>query len=204
MDKRRHSNAAEILKYLTDIHTDDSDAGSTDIDTSDEEEYVETGRVDDCFDMVQYEESDNEQVDKEDDEVTDEDIDEDLIDCSAKDQTRWIIFEDGGEKRTRNRIKFNETSGPTRYVINKVLDESALSVFRLIIDNVMLDNIVIYTNENIAFLQPETNFKISRNDLLAFIAVQFSRGLYCSGVATRRLWSNFTGIPIIRELMSRN
>lgn len=91
MDKRRHSNAAEILKYLTDIHTVDSDAGSSDIDTSDEEEYVETGRVDDCFDMVQYEESDNEQVDKEDDEVTDEDIDEDLIDCSAKDQTRWIM-----------------------------------------------------------------------------------------------------------------
>ncbi len=63
---------------------------------------------------------------------------------------------------------------------------------------------VFCENKASAAGKPMMKFRIERLDLLAFIAVCFCRGIYCGGVAVERLWSNETGIPIIKELMSRN
>ena len=224
MERRR--TAAEILSYLTDINTDDSDGGdsdggNSDNDNSDDEENVvgveenqeheEDRYLADNYDL--YTPSDDEPVMSEDDESEADDeieadenegIDETLLDRSAKDDYVWKIMKEGEEKRTRNRVKFNGKGGPSLHAIGKVEDESALSVYRLLMEDLMLDNIVLHTNENCAAKRPEIKFRIVRNDLLAFIAVQYCRGLYCGGVAVDRLWSKDTGIPIIKELMSRN
>lgn len=41
-------------------------------------------------------------------------------------------------------------------------------------------------------------------DILAFIAVQFCRGVYCCGVPIRSMWSEKYNIAIVSSLMSRN
>lgn len=72
----------------------------------------------------------------------------------------------------------------------------------------MIDNIVIYTNEEILHhnnsQQNKVLFRVEQMDIYAFIAVCFCRGIYCAGVSVSRLWNKETSIPIIKELMSRN
>ena len=47
-------------------------------------------------------------------------------------------------------------------------------------------------------------FRVTQLDILAFIGVQFVRGIYLRGVAVRDLWSEKFCVSIIKKIMSRN
>ena len=127
MSRRKSRTAAEILNFLTDINTDDSD-GETDESVeenfADEElNYNNYGGHDEVdsrletignFDSSEDESSasDKEQTEEEDDNEN-AGIDEALLDRTSKDSYVWKIMKEGEEKRTRNRVKFTGKDGPT-------------------------------------------------------------------------------------------
>jgi len=117
MSRRKSRTAAEILNFLTDINTDDSDGEndeSVEENFADEElNYNNSGGHDEVdsrletignFDSSEDESSasDKEQTEEEDDNEN-AGIDEALLDRTSKDSYVWKIMKEREEKRTRNR-----------------------------------------------------------------------------------------------------
>lgn len=126
----------------------------------------------------------------------------DRLDITAKDDTIWERLEIGEKTRIRPRVpKFTQRTGPTLFALSRI-DHTALSSFRLLISDQMLNHISECSNEQIVNWENMceaaaassgkpfrcTRFRVTRLDLLAFIAVTLCRGLYCGGVAFERLW----------------
>lgn len=84
------------------------------------------------------------------------------------------------------------------------IEDSALPAFLKIIDNSILKHVVDCTNAEAKRQDPEKPFVITKEDLLAFIGVQFCGGIYCIGVPIRYLWSERYGVGIVKKLMSKN
>ena len=45
---------------------------------------------------------------------------------------------------------------------------------------------------------------VNLSDILAYIGVQFARGVFQKGVAVKQLWCQNYGMPVFHKLMSRN
>ena len=126
------------------------------------------------------------------------------IDVSSKDGIVWHIVQASSLTSVRKNISFNERSGITPYAINRI-DGSALSAFLLIINNTIIKRIVDSTNaEAVVNQRPDPTFSCEKNDLLAFIAIQLCRGVFCKVQSIKELFSMKYGLPIIRSLMSRD
>jgi hypothetical protein len=96
-----------------------------------------------------------------------------------------------------------ETPGPTPYAKRNV-GNNVSSAWRLFIDESMLRHIKKCTEAE-AVLNNEENWKISLEELDAFIAIIYARGAYgCNDMDYDFLWNNTWGPPIFRETMSRN
>jgi hypothetical protein len=100
----------------------------------------------------------------------------------------------------RNRIRFETRSGVTISALNKI-DSTAISAFSCLIDSSMCEEIITCTNQYSDFLNK--SYKLNRRDLINFIGVLYSRGLYAGGIPVKNLWSREHGHPSIKSLMSK-
>ena len=123
------------------------------------------------------------------------------IDVTSKSETVWYELKNGEESSHRSKIKFEVEPGATRYALNKI-DDSALSSFLLIICNSIISSIVECTNAEC--IRNDSVFRVNKSDILAFIAVQFCRGVFCRGQSIEMLWNSKYGLPIVASLMSRD
>lgn len=205
-------NAKEVKKKLADVDTDDSDAGSEyedehisddesfEFDDDDDVELVDSDEVDMEADARKIDEAIEMAIQRA---IGDQSVREFPVtaDKSSKAGVVWTKINLDQTKRVVNQVKFSGKPGPTAYAARRV-DSSALSAFQLIIDKSITDTIVNSTNR-----EAENNndsFRISYESFYLFIAVLLCRGVFCSGVAVRDLWSRLYGIPIISELMSKS
>ena len=101
----------------------------------------------------------------------------------------------------RNRIRFETRSGVTISALNKI-DSTAISAFSCLIDSSMCEEIITCTNQYSDFLKK--SYKLNRRDLINFIGVLYSRGLYAGGIHVKNLWSREHGHPSIKSLMSKH
>lgn len=60
----------------------------------------------------------------------------------------------------------------------------------------------MYTNEEATRLGD--TFQVTNEDILAFIAVLYCRGVFCLKISVLQLWSKRYGLPIISDLLSRD
>lgn len=121
------------------------------------------------------------------------------IDKTSKNKIEWQHLKEGNE--TGYRIRFRENARVTSYA-NSRINESAISAFRLLLNDSILTQIVESTNAEAILHQ--SLFRVTQLDILAFIGVQFVRGIYLRGVAVRDLWSEKFCVSIIKKIMSRN
>ena len=202
MNKERALIELEKLRVLNDC---DSRNGS---DDEDEDEAIE------MYENIQIEESGNEESDNESGD--DEELAENMIDsiessinqvledvnCTSKDGKKWQKLKTNEDTRIRNKIKFSEISGLTKFSFNQ-LDEHALSAFLVLIDKKML-NLIIQSTKAEAVLQKNAAFKFEFNDLLAFIEILYFKGLYYTKVPSSKMWNERHGSVFVKKLMSRN
>jgi hypothetical protein len=121
---------------------------------------------------------------------------------TAKDGTEWYKMQLGEKTRIRNVIKFSSVTGPSFYARQQI-GRSFLTAFELIIDEYIIESIAHFTNEFASeHLWIELN--LNRTELLAFIAILFARGVFCPNTPLNELWSKKYGIPVIKDLMSRD
>lgn len=199
------------LNELSQVDTDDSDAGS---------EYNDDEISDEDFepDDETFSESSDSDVETNDD-LVDEHIDEAIqttirsvigdqscrefdstVDKTSKAGVIWHPLSEGSSARVRNRTTFSEKVGPTTYACKKI-DSSALSAFSCIFDDSMVKKTVGCTNKE-AELQKD-NFRITESIFFRFLALLLCRGVFCKGVAVRDLWSKTYGLPVIGKLCSK-
>ena len=66
----------------------------------------------------------------------------------------------------------------------------------------MLKKIVDYTNREC--IRIGAGFRVEINDILAFIAISYYRGIFWKGQSVQMLWNGRYGLSILSSLMSRN
>ncbi len=201
MERRNRLSALKAMELLTQIEEansdadsdadpedwsdesfllDDSDSKSVDSDTGIDPECPETS-------------NDNNEIIHDDPAV--------VSGQSKASTVKWSKMNIGDHTKYLHGVDLHvQYAGPTRRARNLV-DDSFLSAFLAIIDKTTLDNIVLFTNEEVSRLKKNT---FSRNDILASIAVLFCRGLYCRGMPIKDLWSKQWGTAMIGWLCSRD
>ena len=123
------------------------------------------------------------------------------LDKTSKAGVHWTKLDDGDETCIRKRIVFNEKSGPTSFAASRI-DSTALSAFLVIFDLSMVKMVLDCTNAFAESVDPKLSFK--KEEILAFIGLLLSRGVFCPGIPIKEIWSSNYGIPIIKNFMSRN
>ena len=118
----------------------------------------------------------------------------------ATDGTLWYRLENGEKTTIRNKTNFHERSGVTSFAANRV-DGSPLSAFLGIICQSMLKKILYNTNREC--IRVGADFRVEINDISAFIAISYCRGIFCKGHRSL-CFNDLYGLPIISSLMSRN
>lgn len=93
-------------------------------------------------------------------------------------------------------------SGITNYAVHRI-DDSALSTFKLLIDDSLIFQIVDATNANEKMLKKGVDLPMP-NKILALIGVEFVRTVCCRNGSIEDMWSEDFGIPIVKKLMSKN
>ena len=63
---------------------------------------------------------------------------------------------------------------------------------------------LVVNSTNLEAERTGSDFRLEKKDILAFIAVQYCREVFCRGVAVRDLWSEMFGLGIIKRLLSKN
>lgn len=111
----------------------------------------------------------------------------------------WEKLEVGSKTKIRKRIDFSGTPGPTVFAKRRV--DSVLTAFSLVVCSSMIKTIMIYTNHEAA--RQGSDFRVTANDLWAFIGVLFCRGVFCQRSPAKEMWSKNYGLPIVSRLMSR-
>ena len=179
------------LQSIEEFHSDterekDDDFSDNEIDVqSDDEEIID-------------ESGDSESEEDNDDDNSENDDDLELI---SKNGTKWSKLNENDVTKIRHRIYFNEKVGPT-YYSERNIDSTAMSAFLIFFDSTISKIITTFTNKEASF-RGDT-FRISQLDLLCFVAVLYCRGTFCSKMSTKSLWSKNYGLPLIKDLCSRN
>lgn len=114
---------------------------------------------------------------------------------------KWFEMRQNQYTKIRNRISFNNKSGPTSYAIRRI-DSSVLSAFFVIFDQTIIKTIISHTNEEAE--RNKHSFRLTETELLLFIAVLFCRGVFCPKMSLKLMWSTKYSIPMVRSLCSRN
>ena len=117
----------------------------------------------------------------------------DEIKYKSKSGSVWSKINNNEYCKCRNRIVYTQMSGATNYA-KKEIDESALSAFTCIFDNKMIKDITVLTNKE-ADLKCD-DFKICDSDVLLFIGVLLSRGVFCQKMSIKCMWDSLYGITI--------
>jgi hypothetical protein len=193
--------AAQILEELRNIDEeisgdDDSDAGGDDLGISNEsdenlnlENHSSDSETDDHLELV-IDEVIN---------LVKNDADE--IKYQSKSGVVWSKLNKHDYCKCRNRVVYTQLSGVTNFA-KKNINHSALSAFNCIFDNKMIRDITIFTNEE-ADLKC-VDFKICHTDILLFIGILLSRGVFCQKMSIKSMWDSLYGINIVRFLMGRD
>ena len=113
----------------------------------------------------------------------------------------WSKINNNEYCKCRNRIVYTQIPGVTNYAKKKI-DESALSAFTCIFDNKMIKDLTVFTNKE-ADLKC-VDFKICDFDVLLFIGILLSRGVFCQKMSIKCMWDSLYGINIVRRLMGRD
>lgn len=99
-------------------------------------------------------------------------------------------------------IKLRKPTGITSFAQDRI-DSSALSAFRCFIDDSILNHVVACTNAE-ATRRGDNEFRMTRDDLLAFIGVQLVHGLAMTpNVTMSEIFSKESSFcpPIIRRFL---
>ena len=110
-----------------------------------------------------------------------------------------------GKNRRGKALKqniFTVNHGPTSYAKNR-MDGSALSAFLCLVDKSML-KLVVECTESFNAKTKDSEFSITIQELLQFIAVLFCRGVFALNFSINGIWSKRYGIQIVKDLISRN
>ena len=200
---------------------DDTDDGMSELEDDEDDE----DDLDKDFKVPEDEDEDEESIDEEDEDKEEEEEEEDeevnkvdqnsdkrmndsinsvvlkKHELTAGDATKWTRLNMGEMTQLRKDFAFNEKYGPTAYARNQI-NESVLSAFFLLVDHSMLDTIVEHTNREAK--SHGKAFRINKNDLLAFIAILYGRGVLCPRRSVKMIFSLKYGQPKIRTLLSRD
>lgn len=125
----------------------------------------------------------------------------------ARDGTVWHEIEPGvaAVGRTPSQNILRETPGPTAHAKRNIVIDSAISAFSLLIDEALLRNIQISTQQEAHRQLGNDEWIISVEELNAFIAILFARGaLGANTLAAKDLWNKTWGPPFFGSVMSRN
>ncbi len=160
------------------------------------------------------EESGEEDVEESDDEQNSGDENSDELD-SDFDDIVWEVGVDGSvwkkhypeescEKgKTRKENILRVKPGPSSHAFRTVTDIA--SAFRLFLDDDLLDTICECTTKEAQRCLQNDSWKISRDELLAFIAICYARGaLGLKNMSVTNIFSKKYGPEVIRGTMSRD
>ena len=125
---------------------------------------------------------------------------------TAKDGTSWRLVSPtapvAGRIGQHNVLK--ECPGPTAIPKRKIMPDSKFSSFSLLIDNFIIEHIIQCTEIEAQTKLSNPEWKVSKEEIYALIAVMYARGVLAKGQPVDMVWSKRWGAPIIAELMSRN
>jgi hypothetical protein len=190
----------EYLHELRNIADDDSDGYNSEFDNSDFDSDVEEEDITDSGEPTSDQEDEEEPVDSVSDAI-------DQVITNARNLSssgvQWYEIKCGERrnKKFESQNVFTENFGVTSYAKTRV-NETALSAFLCIIDKPMLKIIIECTNKYA--ISQKSNFQITLHDLLSFIGVLYSRGVFSGKTPFKALWSEKYGIPLVKALMSRD
>lgn len=125
----------------------------------------------------------------------------------ARDGTVWHEIEPGvasiGQTQSQNILR--EKPGPTALAMRNIVDDSTISAFSLLLDEALMKNIQISTQQEAHRELGNDKWLISMEELNAFIAILFARGaLRANTLAAKDLWNKTWGPPFFASVMSRN
>ena len=125
---------------------------------------------------------------------------------TAKDGTSWRYVSPtaltAGRIGQHNVLK--ECPGPTAIPKWKIMPDNKFSSFSLLIDNFTIEHIIQCTEIEAQTKLSNPEWKVSKEEIYALIAVMYARGVLAKGQPVDMVWSKKWGVPIIAELMSRN
>ena len=126
---------------------------------------------------------------------------------TAKDGTKWKKVQVGeqstGRHASHNVLK--ECPGPSSYVRKNIQAGSPASAWLLFIDKFILEHIRTCTITEAHRQTGNEEFSLTNNELLAFIAVMYTRGVTGSNdMPYHTLWTENWGVPLCKKAISRN
>ncbi|KAF2878914.1 hypothetical protein ILUMI_27259 [Ignelater luminosus] len=125
----------------------------------------------------------------------------------SKDGTKWKVVSANEIRavKTAQRNILKDNPGPTFYAKQKTNKEKISTFWRLFVDNHMLKIIKNCTETEANNKLKNVDWKLSFEDLNAFIAVLYAREANASSkLELECLWSTKWGPPFFRETMSKN
>jgi hypothetical protein len=125
----------------------------------------------------------------------------------GRDGTVWdeipIGVENVGRRQQHNVVK--EKAGLTSYASHRIKEGSALSAFRLIIDEPMIRHIRTCTEAEARRQLNDDAWSVTADELDAFIAILYARGATgAKGLELKSLWNAQWGVPFCRQTMTRD
>ena len=126
---------------------------------------------------------------------------------TAKDGTKWKKVQVGeqstGRLASHNILK--EWPGPSSYTRKNIQAGSPASAWLLFIDKFILEHIHTCTITEAHRQTGNKEFSLTNNELLAFIAVMYTRGVTSSNdMPYHTLWTENWGVPLCKKAISRN
>lgn len=124
---------------------------------------------------------------------------------TASDGTKWIKLAPGGTPgRLPAHAIFHQKCGPTAHAKKHIMKGQASSALKLLITQEMIEGIKSYTEAE-AFRITNTEWKVSTEEIWAFIGLLFARGAYSmKNISINFLWSLDWGPKFFGSVMSRN
>ena len=126
---------------------------------------------------------------------------------TAQDGTKWkkVQF---GEQSTGRLASYNilkECIGPSSYARRNIQVASPASAWLIFIDKYILEHIRKCTITEAHRQTENEEFRLTNNELLAFIAVMYARGVTGSNdMPHHTLWTGNWGVPLRKQAISRN
>ena len=132
--------------------------------------------------------------------------DDDAV-LTAKDGTKWKKVQVGeqstGRLASHNILK--ECPGPSSYARRNIQATSPASAWLLFIDKFILEHIRKCTITEAHRQTENEDFCLTNNELLAFIAVMYARGVTASNdMPYYTLWTENWGVSLCKKTISRN